>query len=78
MEEFLKLINDVCDEMERLRPDWEYCPICSPIILYLRSDKKIMAVNPLKSRIRTLMREMKSISLERYNNYNSRFRSLKV
>ena len=78
MEELINFIEDICDEMISLKPDWEDCSTCGPVIPYLRANKSSTAITQLKLRVRSLMRELKLISLEKYNTYNKRFRSLRV
>lgn len=75
---FSNFIIELCDEMEKLKPDWEDCPTCGPVIPYLRENKDTKAITPTKLRIRSLMREMKYLSREKYDNFNLRFRSLEV
>lgn len=78
MTEFVKLIIDVCDEMEKIVPDWEDCPTCGPVIPWLRKNKDSSAITPTKIRLRSLMRKLKYISPEKYNIYNDRLRRLSV
>lgn len=78
MTEFGKLIIDVCDEMEKVVPDWEDCSTCGPVIPWLRKNMDSNAITPTKIRLRSLMRKLKCISPEKYNIYNDRLRRLPV
>lgn len=78
MSTFSNFIVELCDEMIKLKPDWEDCSTCGPIIPYLRENKDTKAITPTKLRIRSLMREMKIMSPEKYKFFNDRFRSLEV
>lgn len=78
MKEFSKFLDDLCDEMENLNPDWEYCPTCGPVIPYLRTNKNSTTITPIKLRARFLLREMKGLSPKKYEIYNKRLRSLSL
>lgn len=71
-------IDDLCDEMEILEPDWEHCPTCGYVIPFLRKDRGADAITPTKLKIRSLMRIMKQFSPKKYKIFNDRFRSMPV
>lgn len=76
MTELGDFIIELCDEMEKLNPDWEDCEICGPVIPWLRKNGDSKAITPTKLRFRSLMRKMRDISPDRYRIYNDRLRSM--
>ena len=69
-------IIELCDEIERTVPEWEYCSICRHIVPYLRKKLDTEATSPTRIRVRSLMRKMKEISQEKYIAYNKKYLSI--
>jgi hypothetical protein len=78
MSDLSTLIEELCDVVEELNPDWEECSTCRPVIPYLRANKNSMSITPMKIRVRSVMRKLKYLSIDKYNELNDRFRRLNV
>lgn len=78
MTELGKFISDLCNEMEKINPDWEDCEICGSILPWLKKHGDTMAITPTKIRMRSLMRIMRDISPDTYKIYNDRMRSMPI
>ena len=76
MSELSEFIDNLCNEIEILEPNWEDDTTFGYILPYLKKNKNPRSITPIKNRIRTVMREMRKISPKKYNTYNERFKKL--